>query len=199
MILWSGNYVIEESTIEPMVDKLKTYPKAYNHKFNHHSSYYLNHQDRPENCLHTFYLEILNQVTKDLTLYNRIRFKYPFWMQVYGKNTRSNHGQHDHFSGGEALSWVHFIQPTAQKCFHFVDVNGENVYPKQDKGDFIVFPASALHRVDNNTSNQARIIIAGNVGFEQISVEHVDNVIQVSTLTEVSKFVRVWETYEEGL
>lgn len=199
MILWSGNFVIDESTIEPMVDKLKMIPKSYNHNFNHHSSFYLDAKDRPEECLHSFYMEILNQVTKDLTLYNRIKYNYPFWMQVYGKNTKSFHGQHDHFSGAEILSWVHFIRPTSKKCFHFVDVNGENVYPKQDKGDFIVFPSWALHKIDSNTSDEERVVTAGNLSPNQISTEFVDNTVNVVTLTNVSKFVRVWEQYEQEL
>ena len=75
----------------------------------------------------------------------------------------------------------------------------ENVYPKQDKGDFIVFPSRALHKIDSNTSDEERVVTAGNLSPNQISTEFVDNTVNVVTLTNVSKFVRVWEQYEQEL
>ena len=206
MILWSGNYVLDDSTIDDLVNKLKRL-KTYSLKFNHWSSYYINFQDRPENVLVDFYGEVLKKATSDLSLHHRSRYNYPFWMQVYQTEKESRHNHHDHFNGDTLMSWVHFLRPTDVKCFCFLDSEGNRTFPdQQNVGDLIIFPSWALHEVLPNNSDTERVVIAGNIEFSYIGCLHeIDKEYKQSYSYKLPKReqnnrdITIWEIYEDEL
>lgn len=179
---------MENNTVERLSTELKSNPSSFSEKMNHFSSYYIKQQQRPEYVLLELYNEITNHVLENLTLSNRIdHWGETYWMQVYPQNS-GGHQMHDHFTGNEVYSWVHFLRPV-KKCFHFI-VNGQKVYPEQQNpGDYIVFPSWALHAVDRNDSNQDRVVIAGNVILNSISVGQ-----KLSRCHMINRNVLVWET-----
>lgn len=201
MILWSSNFLLDESTVDKLVTELKT-SGCYSSKFNHYSSYYIDIDTRPENILIGMYGEIIKKVTSDLGLYHRSQYKYPYWMQVYEPNKSSCHNCHDHFNGNTFLSWVHFIKATDKKCFCFVDSDDKKTFPDTQKtGDFIVFPSWAQHEVLSNDADENRAIIAGNIEFSFLSSDHeLDNQRKMSYSYAVPSThpgtTITWETYE---
>jgi len=163
MILWSSNELIYDELLYSMVDILKQHPLCYEKKSNYYSSYYTPPNERPEKKLKKFYNSIIDKASKKLTLYNRFEFENYFWMQLYTKNGGTMEPHH-HYNPTTIFSWVHFLKPTLNKCFYFINHNNEKTYPKeQNEGDFILFPSYLLHAVDVNTSEEDRIIIAGNI------------------------------------
>ena len=185
MILWDGNFNIEYATIESMCSKLKTIPKAYVLSHNHYSSYQLDTEEKPDFILNDFYKQVIEHVCKKLTTYERSRYRWSYWLQVYEPGSLG-HGVHDHWSGSEMFSWVHFLKPV-NKSFHFL-VEGQKVYiEKQNAGDFIVFPSWALHAVDGNDTNDERVVIAGNVLMDSLNVDYGDGHVKYSTCTRINK------------
>ena len=169
MILWSCNELIDDDIINSTILKLKNHPLCYEKKSNFYSSYFTPPNERPEKGLKKFYNSIINEASKDLTLYNRFEFDNHFWMQLYTMNGGTL-TEHHHYQPTVIFSWVHFIRPTQTKCFHFLNHKNEKIYPDhQDKGDFILFPSYLLHAVDMNTSENDRVIIAGNVTVKKLT------------------------------
>jgi hypothetical protein len=195
VILWHSNFNIEPATIYSMSSKLKTIKQAHSKKENHYSSYHLELKDRPDFIFNDFYAEIVAHVCKKLSTYERSRYRYSYWMQVYEPGS-FGHNKHDHFSGNEMFSWVHFLKPVT-KSFHFL-IEGEKVYPEQQNpGDFIAFPSWALHAVDGNDTDEERVVIAGNVMFDSIGVDYGDGKQKQVTSTVINQNVSVWSVKDE--
>ena len=163
MILWSSNELIDDDIINSVILELKSQPSCYEEKANYYSSYFTPPNERPEKKLKKFYDSIINQATKYLTLYNRFKFDNYFWMQLYIKNGGTIEAHH-HYQPTTIFSWVHFIRPTKNKCFYFINHLNEKTYPEQqNEGDFILFPSYLLHAVEVSTSDEDRVITAGNI------------------------------------
>ena len=163
MILWSSNELIDDDIINSVILELKSQPSCYEEKANYYSSYFTPPNERPEKKLKKFYDSIINQATKYLTLYNRFKFDNYFWMQLYIRNGGTIEAHH-HYQPTTIFSWVHFIRPTKNKCFYFINHLNEKTYPEQqNEGDFILFPSYLLHAVEVNTSDEDRVITAGNI------------------------------------
>jgi len=187
---------MEDNTIERLSTELKSNPSSFSENANHFSSYYLECHQRPENVLHELYREITNHVLKNLTLSNRVEhWGETYWMQVYPPGSKG-HGIHDHFTGNEAYSWVHFLRPI-KKSFYFL-IDGNKVYPKQQNpGDYIVFPSWALHGVDTNESSQERVVIAGNLILNTLIVNYSSEKQKITRCHKINRNVLVWETIDD--
>ena len=194
MILWSGNYQFDDGTIEMMSLRLQASSGAYEPNDDHYSSYHLDIKDRPDYMMKDFYTEITNHVLTKLSLYDRIRYHQSYWMQLYKPGSKG-HGVHDHWSGNEVYSWVHFLKPV-KKCFYFI-IDGQKVYPEQQNpGDFIAFPSWLLHKVDVNDTNEDRIVVAGNVMFNSLEVYYERNVTKRTICHRINDNLCLWETNE---
>lgn len=114
------------------------------------------------------YQKIFDRILKDYGVYETTTYYGHIWVQMYNSTTES-HLAHTHYSGGEAFSWVHFIDTPKQKCFYFLDSSGKKHYPEQQKsGDFIVFTPWTPHGIDPvEEDGFDRIVSAGNVFFSQ--------------------------------
>ena len=103
-------------------------------------------------------------------VYTTCRYSYDYWSQYYRKNI--GHHCHHHARGDinafGQLSWVHFLRPTKDKPFVFLDRTGNTYTPKQDKGDLIIFPSYVWHEVLPNETNAKRFVVAGNLWITEL-------------------------------
>tara|TARA_B100000427_G_C15456486_1_gene572038 strand:- start:593 stop:1186 length:594 start_codon:yes stop_codon:yes gene_type:complete len=168
-ILWECNCHIDDKVVDDLMQQLYN-DDIFNDKMKYYSSYYLDESIRPDNILfeeNGVYYNIITQVLRDMGFAHRSDITVRHWMQLYDPNNTGDHTVHDHYSPLVLLSFIHFIRPTDTKCFYFEDSDGGKLYPKQDKGDFIVFPSWLQHGVDPNTY-QERSTIVGNIVFNRL-------------------------------
>ena len=166
LIVWRGEYNFPDDEIDSVKENIisvteRTTPNGAVGEL--HSTFFINdvHQ-RPEFVLLGTYREIISQIAIDLN-FSASDFTLDFWCQIYD----GSHEKHMHYNGMIHYSFVHFIRPTEKKCFHFSGWNGEKYYPKQDKGDIIVFPSMAIHGIDESYGTE-RMTIAGNLAFTAV-------------------------------
>lgn len=158
MILWRSNFEFDQGDIDNLIENVIS---NYTRSPNLATSYYENNiHKRPEICFLKQYSKIVSQFMKDLGFFHRSNYSFDHWTQVYLSDTQFGHRVHDHWDACTPLSWVHFIKPAPLPCFYFLDSQGKKSWPKQDKGDFIVFPSWALHAVVGSAD---RAVVAGNV------------------------------------
>ena len=133
-----------------------------------YSSYkMLNHSEEEKVFLdesNKFYSRLANLIITRMGLSGRVQHKMQYWFQVTNLYT-SGHVEHEHFSGNEIFSFVHFIQVDENSpCFTWVMSEPANNWkPGEKNGDIIVFPPWAAHKVDRPSSKTKRIVVAGNI------------------------------------
>lgn len=201
MIIWRNNYKPENQLypdnddILDIVSELRSIPETYDPTLNYHTSYFVHPDRRPERKFIEFYTKILDEVITDVGLKHRAEIVYEMWMQVYTKDSKA-FSKHDHFSGNEFLSWVHFIKPSYTKCFHFIDSKKNKIYPDQKPGDFIVFPSWMLHEVDPPEENDDRIVISGNIMPIVLLSDDPDDRVKKLTFRRFDSRFGLWELSE---
>ena len=168
-IFWYGDEEIDDNLLSDVVEIVKDMGdniRCPTQKF--YSTYFID--NRPEYIFERFYGSIIKEVLDDVGLSERMKYKNNFWMQIYESKISIAHSVHDHFTTHEMFSWVHFVRPTQQKCFFYIDSKGNKIYPDQHQNRFIVFPPWLQHGVDplDNETTQERVVIAGNVMFDSI-------------------------------
>ena len=168
-IFWYGDEEIDDNLLSDVVEIVKDMGdniRCPTQKF--YSTYFID--NRPEYIFERFYGSIIKEVLDDVGLSERMKYKNNFWMQIYESKISIAHSVHDHFTTHEMFSWVHFVRPTQQKCFFYIDSKGNKTYPDQHQNRFIVFPSWLQHGVDplDNETTQERVVIAGNVMFDSI-------------------------------
>lgn len=126
-----------------------------------------NYSNYSNKILIDFYDLKIKEAMKKFGLYHRSKYRWEMWIQIYDKNV-GGHCEHDHFSGTGMISWVNFVQTPTQKCFYFLDSQNNKNYPDQDSGQLIFFPSWVSHGVDKTHSDGDRIVIAGNIHFEEL-------------------------------
>ena len=167
MIIWSANRKVDQSRLNGAVRYLKD-SDSYDPKLNFHTSFYMNEEERPDQVFFgEYYNDLGREICDELFLTGRGEFNYETWMQLYTEHSQTFES-HDHFSGNELLSWVHFIKIGEDKCFHFISADGKKMYPKQEEGDIIVFPPWIYHAADPPSEGE-RVIIAGNISATSLS------------------------------
>ena len=135
-----------------------------------------------------FYEQLfVSKMMFQLGMLNRSEWKFNYWIQGSNCNT-IGHKPHTHFSGNEIISWCHIIKAPIpdEPCFHFfrntpegtIDGEGyrtvfgtvyEKLYPEQKTGDINAWPAWSMHAVDATSSEENRIVIAGNISLEKMT------------------------------
>ena len=165
LIIWSTNFNHPDNEVDSCIESLEKLEVSPGGMI--HTSFKSPQEDRPESIWKDKYDAIITRALGDLGLFKRVDYIYQYWMQSYG-NGEEAHYTHDHFSSIELLSFVHFIRPTSKKCFVFLDSYGKSNYPKQDAGDFIVFPPWALHRVEPHGLDEKRCVVSGNLSVRSI-------------------------------
>ena len=168
-IIWYDNIPIDEELLSDTIDIIISGDQEFRGGDNYYTSYFINSNNGngADSIFQGYYNNIVDRVLVDLGLYHRSNCKVGTWMQVY--TTGQNMRIHDHYGGGELVSFVHFVQPIDSKVFYFYDSNNNKIYPdEQKKNDFIVFPPWLQHGVDGNKTTDKRAIISGNVMLDMM-------------------------------
>jgi|TARA_B100000427_G_C15315259_1_gene510081 hypothetical protein len=169
-IIWYDNVPIDEELLSDTINSVKQGDVEYRHGDSYYTSYFKqqDNQNGADSIFERYYAGVVNRLMIDLGLEGRSTYSIATWMQVYDTQTRNSMRVHDHWGGGELVSWVHFVRPSVNKLFYFIDSNGKKLYPDvQNKDDFIVFPPFLQHGVDPNNDSE-RVIIAGNVMLHEM-------------------------------
>ena len=138
------------------------------------TTFYVDQRIRTEKKFNSRYDQIVEDIVKNVGLYRMVRYEYAYWAQLYFQNHKHNPHQHARKINEEArkweeviMSWVHFLDVPKQKCFRFLDNDGNFLVPdEQSSGDIIVFPSWVWHEVLPNKSNEERIVISGNIAVK---------------------------------
>ena len=163
-ILWHDNIPIDEELLSDTIDNILSGDQEIRGEDKYHTSYFINMGtgNGADRIFDGYYNDIIVRVLTDLGLQHRCSYQVGKWMQVYTNDQSMR--IHDHYGGGELVSFVHFVQPIDTKVFYFYDSNNNKIYPdEQKKDDFIVFPPWLQHGVDSNNTDNQRAIISGNV------------------------------------
>ena len=161
-ILWRGNFAFSEESISDVANKLIS---DMSNRDGVYTSFYTSDlYARPEIVYLEKYKRIIATIISDLHMSEHTS-NFNYWCQVYD----GAHGEHMHYTPTCLLSMVHFIRPVGE-FFHFTGPNGEKDYPKQEKGDIIVFPSWTKHAVDPSYGNQ-RVVIAANINFDRVVID----------------------------
>ena len=160
MIIYRDNLHLDESklSIDNLITKITTDKSCLSSIDHHHSTYFLPEADRHDKVYAEQYVDHLYDLLDKEWLPDGT-VKISFWTQVY---KGSGHGTHSHFRYNIPLSFVHFLRPSKKDCFHFV-LGDRKEYPKQEAGDFIIFPSWAKHAIDPCPEDEYRATIAGNI------------------------------------
>ena len=135
------------------------------------TTFYIDQRIRTEKKFNSRYDQIVEDIVKNVGLYRMVKYEYQYWAQLYFKNNKHIAHQHARKIHEEVreheeliMSWVHFLDVPKQKCFRFLDNDGNFLVPdEQSSGDIIVFPSWVWHEVLPNKSNEERIVISGNI------------------------------------
>ena len=132
----------------------------------HISTYFIKQHQRPEKKYVEVYEKIVEDITKSVGIYYKVKYQYVYWSQLYEKGMI--HKPHHHASLDSEMktdiSWVHFLDVPKQKCFRFTDMKGNILIPnEQNSGDIICFPSWVWHEVLPNNTNMKRLVISGNI------------------------------------
>ena len=167
---WSHDSIkIPDSIINKLKSRLSDIELIDNHK----SSYWMNQEyadHRPDQFLNERYDIIVEDIVKNVGVFNESTYTYTYWSQLYDQG--NNIGPHNHVDKEcpSDISWVHFIDVPDQKCFRFTDTQGNTLVPDdQNIGDIICFPSWVLH--ETIPTNEQRLIVSGNITLKFKSVD----------------------------
>lgn len=170
IIYWTDNFKLNKKDLKKAIKKIKNDPECIISKETEkcYSSYNIQGlNNRPEIIFLNNYKKIIFKFMKDMNLFNNTSFSFDHWMQVYTKEM-THIDCHDHFKYETIFSYVHFVKTSKKQCFYFLSHEGNKIYPKkQNLGDFIVFPSWALHGTDPIEYEEERVVIAGNINFDE--------------------------------
>lgn len=166
MIIWSENTKPEKDFLPDLESFIVANHKSKDHYF---TTYHYNEglDKNLKELLGSFYKDQIKSMMIDLGVHGFVSYRTSYWVQMYNSNTTA-HNIHTHFGEDSYISWVHILNSPKQKCFFFVNSNGEKTYPeKQSNYDMFAFPSWALHGVDPVEEKDVnRIIVAGNIYFK---------------------------------
>lgn len=180
-IIWRGEYHFPDDIIDVIKEDIIAIPEAKrdyeSEEGDIYSTYYIeNVFKRPEVILLDTYKQIMTQIALEMNFVDS-DFSLDYWCQIYD----GSHYRHMHYSGMIPYSFVHFVRPTEEKCFYFAGHPDKKYYPKQDKGDIIVFPSMALHGIDASYGAE-RITMAGNLMFSNVRTPGTDVWCRISEI-----------------
>ena len=165
MFIWSDHKKLPKNIHTEIISRVE---KNYNNKKKFFTSYSLGenfHKEFP--LLDDYYEHIIKEMMRDLGLWSRTKYRYNLWVQMYNSETNTHH-PHEHYSGKEIISFNHIIDSSNNKCFYFLNDNGDKIYPEhQESGDIFAWPPWRIHGVDKvKEPNVNRLILAGNIWLE---------------------------------
>tara|TARA_B100001094_G_C17884150_1_gene648345 strand:- start:182 stop:688 length:507 start_codon:yes stop_codon:yes gene_type:complete len=162
MLIWSNNIKLSEELKTGILNRIQETLKD-NKEF--YTSFSINSVGQ---FISPYYSKVIENMMKDLGMYNNTTYVYNLWVQMYNSET-TTHGPHSHYgmNGNEIISFTHIIDASKNKCFYFLDDYDNKIYPdNQESGDIFAWPSWLMHGVDKvKEPNFNRLIVAGNVSL----------------------------------
>ena len=180
MFIWSAHKKLPDDIHTEIISRVE---KNYNDKKKFFTSYVfrdsrwssIDHMDHSIGknfhkefpLLDDYYENIIKEMMRNLGLWSRTKYQYNLWVQMYNSETNTHH-PHEHYTGGEVISFNHIIDASKEKCFYFLNDDGDKIYPgEQRSGDIFAWPPWRIHGVDKvKEPNVNRLILAGNIWLE---------------------------------
>ena len=158
MFIWSANKKIPNDLYKQIVSRIEE-------DYSNRKEFYTSYDDKSKvdftDLLVPYYGNVIEEIMKDLGMYKRSTYNYNLWVQMYNSQT-TTHEPHQHFTGSEIISFNHIIDASPEKCFYFLNDDGDKIFPGEQKsGDIFAWPPWRIHGVKNAKSH--RLIIAGNI------------------------------------
>tara|TARA_R100001443_G_C3266211_1_gene156849 strand:- start:105 stop:608 length:504 start_codon:yes stop_codon:yes gene_type:complete len=162
MLIWSNNIKLSEELKTGILNRIQETLKD-NKEF--YTSYSIASVGQ---FISPYYSKVIEDMMKDLGMYNNTTYVYNLWVQMYNSET-TTHPPHSHYgmNGDEIISFTHIIDASKNKCFYFLDDYDNKIYPEnQESGDIFAWPSWLMHGVDKvKEPNFNRLIVAGNVAL----------------------------------
>ena len=162
MLIWSNNIKLSEELKTGILNRIQETLKD-NKEF--YTSYSIASVGQ---FISPYYSKVIEDMMKDLGMYNNTTYVYNLWVQMYNSET-TTHEPHSHYgmNGNEIISFTHIIDASKNKCFYFLDDYDNKIYPEnQESGDIFAWPSWLMHGVDKvKEPNFNRLIVAGNVAL----------------------------------
>ena len=165
-----GNVKFPDTEVEQVINELIKLGDELIKREEAISSYYLKLHSRPDKIWQTRYQKIIEDLTKSIGIESTTKYEWEYWSQLYFHKNR--HRAHNHCNGTPTISFVHFIKPTEDNQFVFLDNDGnDHVIPEQCEGDIVFFPSYLWHRVLPLKSG-SRFVVAGNIEITYIQQDY---------------------------
>ena len=181
MFIWSDNIKLPDDIHTELISRIE---KQHVDKNKFYTSYFdgtpmqnnLTKQQVAEyyNLLLPYYGDVVAKMMRNLGIWKHSRYHFNVWAQRYNSKNINTHEPHAHFSGNEIISFNHIIDASKNKCFYFIDDDGNKTYPGEQKsGDIFAWPPWRMHGVEHvREPNVDRLIIAGNIMLQSVECGH---------------------------
>ena len=156
MLIWSDNKKLPNNLYRQILSRIEE-------DYSDRKEFYTSYKSRVDftDLLVPYYGNVIEEIMKDLGMFKRSTYNANLWVQMYNSQT-TTHEPHQHFTGSEIISFNHIIDASSEKCFYFLNDDGDKIYPGEQKsGDIFAWPPWRIHGVENTKSH--RLIIAGNI------------------------------------
>ena len=163
---YQGNYKFPDTEVDQVINELIRLGDELLKREEAISSYYLKAYSRPDKIWQPRYQKIVEDITKSIGIESTSTYEWEYWAQLYFPKNR--HRAHHHCNYTPTLSFVHFVKPTEDNLFTFLDNDGNDyTLPEQSKGDLVFFPSYIWHRVKPIKLDK-RFVISGNIEIKSI-------------------------------
>ena len=172
MLIWSDNIKLPDDIHTELISRIEKQHVDKNKFYTTFSKSLFT--DGYSDLLIPYYRDVIAEMMKNLGMFKHSRYYFNVWAQRYNSKNIDTHEPHAHFTGNEIISFNHIIDASENKCFYFIDDDGNKTYPGEQKsGDIFTWPPWRMHGVDHvKESNVDRLIVAGNIMLESIECGH---------------------------
>ena len=172
MFIWSDNIKLPDDIHTELITRIEKEHVDKNKFYTTFSKSLFT--DGYSDLLIPYYRDVIAEMMKNLGMFKHSRYYFNVWAQRYNSKNINTHEPHAHFTGNEIISFNHIIDASENKCFYFIDDDGNKTYPGEQKsGDIFAWPPWRMHGVDHvKEPNVDRLIVAGNIMLESIECGH---------------------------
>jgi len=172
MLIWSDNIKLPDDIHTELISRIEKQHVDKNKFYTTFSKSLFT--DGYSDLLIPYYRDVIAEMMKNLGMFKHSRYYFNVWAQRYNSKNINTHEPHAHFTGNEIISFNHIIDASENKCFYFIDDDGNKTYPGEQKsGDIFAWPPWRMHGVDHvKEPNVDRLIVAGNIMLESIECGH---------------------------
>ena len=172
MFIWSDNIKLPDDIHTELITRIEKQHVDKNKFYTTFSKSLFT--DGYSDLLIPYYRDVIAEIMKNLGMFKHSRYYFNVWAQRYNSKNIDTHEPHAHFTGNEIISFNHIIDASENKCFYFIDDDGNKTYPGEQKsGDIFAWPPWRMHGVEHvREPNVDRLIIAGNIMLQSVECGH---------------------------